>query len=222
MGLDVQRCYRVAVSGCRNLDRDKGGIARTVPGTRGAGGADFLSVHHPFDVAVATPVVPFHGAVAAIEYVALTAWTFSRYPVGGEDTSLFSFPVYLTYGMMLLIAGFVAGEVARQIRGHVVATLREAEGRARIDQDLEIARSIQQGLLPTGQLATPGYDIAGWNRPADQTGGDFFDWQELSDGRFAVTLADVTGHGVGRPWWPPPAGPTRGPTCRLVPTWERR
>ncbi len=39
--------------------------------------------------------------------------------------------------------------------------------------------------------------MAGWNQPADQTGGDYFGWQDLPDGRVAFTLADVTGHGIG-------------------------
>jgi serine phosphatase RsbU (regulator of sigma subunit) len=42
-----------------------------------------------------------------------------------------------------------------------------------------------------------GFDIAGWNQPAAETGGDYFDWQPLTDGSLAVTIADVTGHGIG-------------------------
>ena len=67
----------------------------------------------------------------------------------------------------------------------------------RLKADLKIAQSIQQGLLPRRPPVVPGYDIAGWNRPADETGGDFYDFQELTGGALAVTIADVTGHGVG-------------------------
>ncbi|MHC4266138.1 MAG: cache domain-containing protein [Planctomycetota bacterium] len=74
---------------------------------------------------------------------------------------------------------------------------KETANRARMEQDLEIARSIQQGLLPRQLLEIEGFDIAGWNQPADQTGGDYFDWQETLDGRVAISLADVTGHGIG-------------------------
>jgi serine phosphatase RsbU (regulator of sigma subunit) len=35
------------------------------------------------------------------------------------------------------------------------------------------------------------------SRPADETGGDYYDWQQLPDGRLLVVLADVTGHGIG-------------------------
>jgi len=39
--------------------------------------------------------------------------------------------------------------------------------------------------------------VAGWNLPADETGGDFYDWQIFPDGKLVVVLADVTGHGLG-------------------------
>ena len=67
----------------------------------------------------------------------------------------------------------------------------------KLERDLDIARDIQRGLLPTEQLSIRGFEVFGWNQPADQTGGDYFDWQQLPDGRWAVTVADVTGHGVG-------------------------
>jgi serine phosphatase RsbU (regulator of sigma subunit) len=90
--------------------------------------------------------------------------------------------------------------VAHQIRVYVLAALHEAESRAKIaefEHDLGIARSIQQGLLPKTPPCIQGFDIAGWNKPADETGGDYFDWQQLAGGRVAVTVADVTGHGIG-------------------------
>jgi phosphoserine phosphatase len=67
----------------------------------------------------------------------------------------------------------------------------------RMRADMEAAKSIQEQLLPERPPAVPGFDLAGWNRPADQTGGDFYDFQEVADGRVAVALADVTGHGIG-------------------------
>jgi len=48
-----------------------------------------------------------------------------------------------------------------------------------------------------GLASDTGFEIAAWNKPADQTGGDYYDWQALPDGRVLVALADVTGHGIG-------------------------
>lgn len=67
----------------------------------------------------------------------------------------------------------------------------------KIERDLDIARDIQRGLLPTEKPDTPGFEIEGWSKPADQTGGDYFDWMELPDGGTLITLADVSGHGIG-------------------------
>ena len=105
--------------------------------------------------------------------------------------------VYLTSAFLILLAGFVAGAVAGQIRNHVMVALQEARRIERLEHDLDIARSIQQGLLPKTPPDLAAFEIAGWNQPADQTGGDYFDWQELGDGRVAVVLADVSGHGIG-------------------------
>lgn len=67
----------------------------------------------------------------------------------------------------------------------------------KLERDLNIAREIQSGLLPEEAPDAPGFEVAGWNRPADKTGGDYFDWVTLPDGRTLFTLADVTGHGIG-------------------------
>jgi len=67
----------------------------------------------------------------------------------------------------------------------------------RIERDLSIARDIQQGLIPDKAAEVPGFDIAGWNKPADETGGDCYDYMALSDGSLALTIADATGHGIG-------------------------
>jgi serine phosphatase RsbU (regulator of sigma subunit) len=66
-----------------------------------------------------------------------------------------------------------------------------------MQRDLAVAREIQLGLLPARPPQLAGFDITGMNRPAEQTGGDYFDWQPLPDGRLAVALADVSGHGIG-------------------------
>lgn len=84
----------------------------------------------------------------------------------------------------------------------IVVRLANNEMRARsqlhkIEGDLEIAREIQRGLLPREAPDTPGFEIEGWSKPADQTGGDYFDWMKLEDGGTLITLADVSGHGIG-------------------------
>jgi serine phosphatase RsbU (regulator of sigma subunit) len=108
--------------------------------------------------------------------------------------------VFSGHLIALLAGGIVAAAVSRRILTYVEAALREAELQHKVDQvhsELDLARKIQQGLLPKKAPAVAPFEVAGWNLPADQTGGDYFDWQDLADGRLAVTLADVSGHGIG-------------------------
>ncbi len=137
------------------------------------------------------------GLCSAVGYSAVAIYVFACYPAPDLGTGVYPIEFYVGNIVVILVAGFVAGEVARQIRGHVSAALRDAREVERIRGELETARTIQQGLLPREAPRLAGYDVAGWNQPADQTGGDFFGWQDLPDGRVAFTLADVTGHGIG-------------------------
>ncbi len=80
---------------------------------------------------------------------------------------------------------------------HRARLLEEYALKQRMARDLDLARHIQQGLFPKSDPHIAGYDVTGWNQPADETGGDFFDFISLSDGRMALSLADATGHGIG-------------------------
>ena len=73
--------------------------------------------------------------------------------------------------------------------------LLEVADRLSLKNDLEIARQIQQAMLPSGQFAAPGVETAGTSRPANTVGGDFYDILPLDDGRLAVALGDVAGKG---------------------------
>jgi len=75
--------------------------------------------------------------------------------------------------------------------------LEEYAEKRRMARDLEIARSIQQTLFPKENPTVAGYEIAGWNRCADETGGDCYDFIPLPDGPLAIFMADATGHGIG-------------------------
>lgn len=137
------------------------------------------------------------GISSAVGYSLVFLYTMVRYPVLPEGSLPLGRGLYLTYAVFLLLGGWIAGEVARQIRKHVGAALTEALQNERVHKELELARSIQQSLLPAEPPNVPGFAIAGWNQPADQTGGDFFHWEPLGGGRVAIAVADVTGHGIG-------------------------
>jgi sigma-B regulation protein RsbU (phosphoserine phosphatase) len=64
-------------------------------------------------------------------------------------------------------------------------------------EELRIARDIQEGLFPSVMPRIDGYDIAGLSRPAEATGGDYFDFFPMRDGSLCLVVGDVTGHGIG-------------------------
>jgi serine phosphatase RsbU (regulator of sigma subunit) len=68
--------------------------------------------------------------------------------------------------------------------------------RQRYEQELRVARGIQQALLPKALPQLDGWEVTAYYRPAREVGGDFYDFLELNDGRLGVVVADATGHGV--------------------------
>jgi sigma-B regulation protein RsbU (phosphoserine phosphatase) len=73
---------------------------------------------------------------------------------------------------------------------------RERE-RQRLEQEIGIARDIQQALLPRDFREYPHLTVTGFNLPCLSVGGDYFDVFPLSDNRTAFLLADVSGKGLG-------------------------
>src|SRR6185503_17981671 len=117
------------------------------------------------------------GLLSTLGYLLVTLLT----GMTSQDAG-FPLPFYFVYAGLILTGGILAAIVAGRIRKHVAAALREAELKYQLDQvnhDLDIARSIQQDLLPAQSPSLENFDIAGWNEPANQTGGDYFDWQTL-------------------------------------------
>ncbi len=76
------------------------------------------------------------------------------------------------------------------------ALAQEIGERERVEQELRVARSIQQASLPKEVPELEGWDISPLYRPAREVGGDFYDFFELEDGRVGVVVGDATGKGV--------------------------
>jgi len=75
----------------------------------------------------------------------------------------------------------------------------QLKDRVDMQQSLKVAMEVQQSLLPDGDPRTAGLDIAGRSRYCDATGGDYFDFVDISrvsDGTTLIALGDVMGHGV--------------------------
>ncbi len=71
--------------------------------------------------------------------------------------------------------------------------LLEVADRLSLKRDLEVAREIQQAMLPDGMWSGPGVEAFGLTRPANTVGGNFYDILPQQDGRVIVALGDVAG-----------------------------
>lgn len=63
-------------------------------------------------------------------------------------------------------------------------------------KELEYGKIVQESLLPQAPIVPDGYDIAFFNTSATDLAGDYHDTIQLDDGRLAIILGDVTGHGI--------------------------
>ncbi|HET6659380.1 MAG TPA: SpoIIE family protein phosphatase [Rubrobacter sp.] len=86
---------------------------------------------------------------------------------------------------------------------------QEVRERERIEQDLRVARTIQQASLPKEVPQLEGWQIAPFYRPAREVGGDFYDFHLLSEGRLGLVTGDATGKGV-------PAALVMSTTCGML------
>ena len=138
------------------------------------------------------------GVVAAAGYGIVYRLGVAQAFAAGPNAAMAT-GVFTTQVVLLAIAGLIAAAVAARVRSHVAAALREEAARREVERyqsELGLARQIQQGLLPSGPPAIAGFDVAGWNRPADETGGDYYDYVPIPGGRWVVVVADATGHGI--------------------------
>lgn len=80
---------------------------------------------------------------------------------------------------------------------HNMELLEHYVEKQRMEQALQLAHDIQASVLPDEAPPLPGFEIAGRCVPCDETSGDYYDFIELADGKQAVVIGDVSGHGIG-------------------------
>jgi phosphoserine phosphatase len=77
------------------------------------------------------------------------------------------------------------------------ALQQEAMQAAYLRLEMELARQVQDALIPKKPPDVQGVRSIGWTKPASVTGGDCFDLWKTSDGSLGIFLGDATGHGLG-------------------------
>jgi serine phosphatase RsbU (regulator of sigma subunit) len=75
--------------------------------------------------------------------------------------------------------------------------IEEERGKIRMEDELKLAREIQQGLQPSSMPQSGWFRAAGSSSPSTQVGGDYFDVRQNSPASWTAVVADVSGKGVG-------------------------
>jgi serine phosphatase RsbU (regulator of sigma subunit) len=104
------------------------------------------------------------------------------------DRALF-WAIFLVSSMTAILVSTAAQLIRNRAR---LEQLRHAL----LDREIAEARKIQLAWLPQGRPADLTLDVATANEPASHISGDFYNWFDLPDGRTAVAIGDVTGHGM--------------------------
>ena len=89
--------------------------------------------------------------------------------------------------------------VTRQVQASIENQYlnNQAIEKEKMEQELNVAASIQQRILPESLPKIEGYDIAGINIPSKEVGGDYYECFDLGNGKYALIIADVAGKGIG-------------------------
>jgi serine phosphatase RsbU (regulator of sigma subunit)/predicted ester cyclase len=99
------------------------------------------------------------------------------------------------------------GTLGLKLRGQRLE--QEVHERERVDQELRVARRIQQASLPEEVPTLEGWHISPFYQPAREVGGEFYDFHLLSEGKLGLVVGDATGKGV-------PAALVMSTTCGML------
>jgi serine phosphatase RsbU (regulator of sigma subunit)/anti-sigma regulatory factor (Ser/Thr protein kinase) len=103
---------------------------------------------------------------------------------------------YSSYDKGLLNSLATQAAPALRVAQMVLEQQAQARERERIEQELQVARLIQQTLLPKELPELPDWQLTAFYQPARAVGGDFYDFIQYEDGRLGLVVGDVTDKGV--------------------------
>lgn len=110
------------------------------------------------------------------------------------------FPVELSISPLKLGDTYIFSGFIHDITDRKAAEqqIRQAQVKLAIAQsEIKIARQIQASLLPTASIKSDHFEVTGFCLPANQVGGDYFDYFIRNENRLDMIIADVSGHSIG-------------------------
>lgn len=91
----------------------------------------------------------------------------------------------------------VLGATFNKMADEISSLLVEQAQKASLEKEMELARQVQQAMLPPHTLDEHGYlKVVGYCMPATSCGGDWWTYRKLANGRMLLVLGDATGHGI--------------------------
>ncbi len=138
-------------------------------------------------------------AAFAAYLLAGVAWALSEgWMVAGSPMAL---DAALTGGSALFVglagaAGLLSGRTSTEVPAYVPSYITELAEEERLKRDIEIAQEVQRSFLPRKMPQVEGLDIAAMCLPAQDVGGDYYDFVETGPGRLAIAIGDVSGKGI--------------------------
>lgn len=162
--------------------------------------AQTLAAEHRFDVVLLDLALPgSHGLECFLKLYARLPNTPIVVLSSFDDESLAMTAVQAGAQDYLVRSTLSEQLLIRSLRYAIERSGRElAEESLRMTTaQFRVARDIQRKLFPAAPPQIPGLEIAGMSRPAEETGGDFYDYLSMCDGTLGVIVADVSSHGLG-------------------------
>ncbi|MEM8484607.1 MAG: SpoIIE family protein phosphatase [Bacteroidota bacterium] len=129
----------------------------------------------------------------SILWETIPIWMIEAAGANWEVIALFAlFPIFFILGFV----GLKSGKEAENTNNLIPTYLQELALQERLQGELEIARQVQSSLLPRRMPNIKGIQIAAMCLPAQEVGGDYFDFIQLDAHRTAVVIGDVSGKGI--------------------------
>jgi len=152
-----------------------------------------------FSAAVSNASVLFEDQVAAGDKVVTRSVVHATHDRGGLMGVA---PTGMEMTILVIVIHRISGgKIAEEwntidVRPIMEPLVRQIRERERVEQELQVARSIQQASLPKEVPTIEGWQISPFYQPAREVGGDFYDFLALDDGRLGIVVGDATSKGV--------------------------
>lgn len=127
----------------------------------------------------------------------VSAWMITRVAATTDDSII---PLMVVGTIWIGATSLASNALSKRTRGAYLedwrVQVRLAREHRRMRGELDDARTLQLGMLPSTLPAFPWLDLSAICLPASEVGGDYYDVLALEDGRLAIVIADVSGHGM--------------------------